>query len=282
MFVPASPAKASVGVDWNYLHFDIKEQRKTMITSRTRYNFVLILLAVALMVHYVNASEPKIHGIKAGMSTAFALETDSAFFLIDAGSPGQERGIMRKLKKIASKPLKLIILTHSHFDHFGSAGKLRELTGAPITISAPDSQALVEGRTDIPLTHSWGRVGKVLQPVVEAILRVRPVIPDIILHDGDSLDSYGLPATVVFTPGHTPGAITIFLREGTAFVGDLIVVHPSLKAQNYYATDWRDIALSLKKIQMLNPTVIYSGHSQKPVDRDGFLHLSPFLPAVKQ
>ena len=46
--------------------------------------------------------------------------------------------------------------------------------------------------------------------------------PDIILSSGtQSLDKYGVPATILHTPGHTAGSISVVFEDGRAIVGDL-------------------------------------------------------------
>lgn len=56
--------------------------------------------------------------------------------MIDAGGPKklqQFRKILAK-NKIGPARIKFIVITHSHFDHCGSARDIRDLTGAKIAI----------------------------------------------------------------------------------------------------------------------------------------------------
>ncbi|MBN1983496.1 MAG: MBL fold metallo-hydrolase [Chitinivibrionales bacterium] len=220
----------------------------------------------------------RIWGINTWLSAVFAVETESAFFLIDTSLPGSENAILAYLKKINDKPIRTIILTHSHFDHFGSAQALRQRTGAAIAVFEADARALTEGKTEIPLTHGWGTVGKVFLPLAERIMKVKPVKADIILKNNDELNRYGLPARVIHTPGHTIGSLTVLLEQDIAFVGDLVVAHPWPQAQCYFANDWRQLADSLKKMQQLKPSVVYTGHSCKPIDSTRFQNFKPFFP----
>jgi glyoxylase-like metal-dependent hydrolase (beta-lactamase superfamily II) len=54
--------------------------------------------------------------------------------MVDGGVPNKLRAFKRKLSKLHIHPeeIKLIVLTHSHFDHSGSAKNIRDLTGAKI------------------------------------------------------------------------------------------------------------------------------------------------------
>jgi glyoxylase-like metal-dependent hydrolase (beta-lactamase superfamily II) len=44
---------------------------------------------------------------------------------------------------------------------------------------------------------------------------------DVILEDGQDLSDYGLDASVIHTPGHSEGSISIKTAEGNLFCGDL-------------------------------------------------------------
>jgi hydroxyacylglutathione hydrolase len=240
---------------------------------------ISIILSIAFLpFSKEKAGEIRIQAINAGMSTAFAIESNDGLFLIDAGSPGQEKSILKQLKKFSDKPLRLIIITHAHFDHYGSAEKLREMTGARIAIHALDAQAMTQGKTYIPLTHSWGNWGKMIQPAVEAIVHTLPTSADLMLNDGDTLSQYGLPGRVIYVPGHTIGSIAILLDNGTAFISDLLATNPNPTAQSYYANDWNQLAASLKRMQSLNPSTVYIGHTKTTLTGERFQVFKPFIP----
>jgi glyoxylase-like metal-dependent hydrolase (beta-lactamase superfamily II) len=212
---------------------------------------------------------------KAGLSVVHAIETDSGIFLIDAGTPGQGKKILKRLKTFSPKPLSMIIITHAHFDHYGSALELRNMTGAKIAIHEVDAPDMAQGKTKIDLVRSWGIAGKFILPLVEVITKPAHTTADILLHDKDNLSSYGLPATVLHTPGHTIGSVSILLPDSTAFVSDLLIVNPSLNSQCYYANSWSEIAKSLALLQSIKPKLVFTGHSTKAVRLKNLLRLVP-------
>ena len=87
----------------------------------------------------------RVDGFDAGMCRVYLIETGSSLFLVDAGSPGEEKKILRHIKKYGEKKLRLIFITHGHFDHYGSAAALQRLTGALIAIHKDDAMAMAEG-----------------------------------------------------------------------------------------------------------------------------------------
>lgn len=144
--------------------------------------------------------------------------------LVDTGIPGSHARIERVLKQHGRsfRDIKLIVVTHAHTDHAGSAARLRELSGAPILAHAGDLD-YYECRKEMTycVTQWWGplflRSGVPGEPY-------QAFTPDILLHDDAKvpLDAYGIEGVARHTPGHTAGSISVELSNGDALVGDLI------------------------------------------------------------
>lgn len=144
--------------------------------------------------------------------------------LVDTGTPGSEAKIGRALRKhgLGFQDISLIVITHAHTDHAGSAARLRALTGAPILAHEGDLD-YYEGRKAMTycVTQWWGplflRSGLPGEPYT-------PFTPDILLKDkaSFSLARYGLDGAARHTPGHTEGSVSVELASGDALVGDLL------------------------------------------------------------
>lgn len=61
-------------------------------------------------------------------------------------------------------------------------------------------------------------------------------------------------------PIHTKGSSSILLADSILFVSDLIVTHPFIRRQCYYAESWEDIDRSMEKIKKMSPAAVYPGH----------------------
>ncbi|MBD3344624.1 MAG: MBL fold metallo-hydrolase [Chitinivibrionales bacterium] len=144
----------------------------------------------------------KIHPIHILGSNAYIIETENELYLIDAGYPGFEKRILKKVHSLEKK-LRLIILTHAHFDHYKSAAAMRKATGALIGIHSLDADYLCQGTTPLDSVSILGLFGKLILPLAEKITKPPPTPPDILFEDNDSLDKYGLDAKIIHTPGHT-------------------------------------------------------------------------------
>jgi hydroxyacylglutathione hydrolase len=76
-----------------------------------------------------------------GMVNAHLIISEAGSILVDAGLPDSEHKIERVLARygLTLHSIKLIIVTHAHVDHAGSAARLRELSGAPILAHRGDA-----------------------------------------------------------------------------------------------------------------------------------------------
>ena len=115
--------------------------------------------------------------------------------------------------------LKLIVLTHYHYDHVGAADALRKATGAAVAIHRLDADGLRRGGR-LVVTPTRLR-GKLLAPSVMRGDRA-PVVPDLELNDSEDLTQYGGFGHSFLTPGHTAGSVSVMLPNDTLLVGDAL------------------------------------------------------------
>jgi hydroxyacylglutathione hydrolase len=207
----------------------------------------------------------QVQGISLGMARAYLVQGDGGWVLVDAGVPGCHQRVWQRMRILGCQDLKLIYITHAHLDHYGSAAGLRRLTGAPIAVHAADAGTMARGKTPIGSGHGRGKIAQMLWPLLERYIRVPPAPADRLLQDGDSLFEYGLRASVLHTPGHTPGSSCLLLEEGIAFAGDLLSSVGWPRIQSVYATDWSLIPGSLACLQAAQPHTVYTGHGRRPV-----------------
>ena len=159
-----------------------------------------------------------------GMVNAHLIVSAAGCVLVDTGIPGSERKVARVLAQhgLSLNEIKLIVVTHAHADHAGSAARLRELTGAPILAHRDDADFY---RRKAPMTYcptGWFgrlflRTGVPLKPYVA-------FEPDILMGSEDTFDlaRFGVDGVVRHTAGHTAGSIALELSSQDALVGDLV------------------------------------------------------------
>ena len=188
---------------------------------------------------------------------------------VDSGAPGKGSLFARTLeaKGIRLQDLNLVILTHGHWDHIGSAAELTSLTGAPLALHKAEASWLENSIKPLsPGINTWGRILNMLQTPYLSFIKIPPSKVEIeIEDDGMPLEDYGLPGRVVHTPGHSSGSVSVVLDSGEAFVGDLainkfpICVTPSLPI---FADDQSALIDSWHKLIRLGVSKVYPAHGK--------------------
>ena len=122
-------------------------------------------------------------------------------FIIDPG--GSYKRVSLEAQKLGVT-LEAVLLTHGHFDHALAAAEL-QAHGAKVYIHENDAEKL-SGNGNLGY-----RFGCPFQTLV----------PDYLLHDGESLSLCGMTVRVIHTPGHTSGGVC-FLIDNALFTGDTL------------------------------------------------------------
>lgn len=198
---------------------------------------------------------------------------DERVVIVDTGIPGSADTILDRLAEEghSAEDVSLILLTHGHIDHAGSAEALKERTGAPIALGAGDEEKCRAG-FDTEM-RGRGLVGRQLLKALRARPRPKHTIaePDLILAEETSLAPYGVDAVAVPTPGHSRGSLSVFLGSGEAVVGDLIVARvrdKRLPARGIFLCDEEAMDASIAAIVRREPPLTYASHADEPFTLD--------------
>lgn len=212
--------------------------------------------------------------IKHMIANSYIVRT-SRLILVDTGAPNSAKAILKRLEGAGLSPqdIDLILLTHAHSDHAGSAKSLSDLSGAPVAVHQGDAAMLQRGNNGRML--ALGIEARFSQPFVD-----RPfagIAPDMAVLSGEDLSQFDLPAQFLHTPGHTPGSISLIFDNGDAIVGDILrggVMGGNFMAQKpnypYFLEDMAHKATLLASIQrVLNAGAkrLFVGHGG-PLSRE--------------
>ena len=122
--------------------------------------------------------------------------------------------------------VKMILLTHAHFDHTGGVAELcASLPGVPVYLHPADAAL----------------VGSDVFPAIGAA-----TVP---YEDGDTVQLGELAIQVLHTPGHTPGGVCLLVGDAL-FTGDTLF-YGSMGRTDFAGGSYEDIMASLKRLAQL-------------------------------
>ena len=89
----------------------------------------------------------EIVAVHLGRANAYLVISERQTLLIDTGIKGNAQKIVQALEKVHLSPnhIRLIIITHTHYDHCGSLKALKEMTGAKSLVHESEAARLREG-----------------------------------------------------------------------------------------------------------------------------------------
>ncbi|MEN8203853.1 MAG: MBL fold metallo-hydrolase [Bacteroidota bacterium] len=207
-----------------------------------------------------------VHRISLLNVSVYLIYREGQAILVDSGNSGSEQLILDALKEQGLEPsmLKLVILTHAHFDHAGSAAKLKELTPCQVMIHHIDSERLEKGYAPLPPGTRWK--AKILVGLGRIFARrmgkFPPVRPDILVQDTFDLKKYGFPGMVYHTPGHTPGSMVVLMEGGELIGGDTLFGVENKQHFPPFAEDLPALVSSWKMIRELPVKTMYPAHGK--------------------
>jgi glyoxylase-like metal-dependent hydrolase (beta-lactamase superfamily II) len=182
--------------------------------------------------------------------------------LIDCGT-GVSALASVLLDRFGREPV--LVLTHGHLDHMGSAHEFAEVWAHPLERVDDPAPGSLHGPTlaaEVGLDWSPPDLLVTARPhdgYDPATYRVPPATVTRHLTDGDTIDLGDRSLTVLHLPGHTPGSIALFdPADGTLFSGD--VVYDDVLLDNLTGSDPARYADSLRRLRELPVTVTHAGH----------------------
>jgi len=220
--------------------------------------------------------------VETGFTRSYLLPCNSGYLLIDTSYPNEYENFISGLRHLNIDPneIKYLLLSHHHDDHAGFAARLIEDTGATLIVHAKALPYLRQGQSE-DISQPVNTCVRCLVGIFSQFhdftfppLNVSET--DIIISGDDSefLDDIGIEGVVLHTPGHTDDSISVVLKNGSAFVGDVamnFMNYCGTRHRPIYITDINEVYTSWEKLIASGARRIYPAHG-KPFDAQELVH----------
>jgi len=181
--------------------------------------------------------------------SSWALKTSEGILLIDTlFTYNSEEEIVGGLKKLGLDPatVKYVIISHAHSDHVGGAKMMQDRFGSRIVMGGPDWDSIEKSVNGYPQ-------GKPKR--------------DIVADDGQKITLGDTTVTIVTTPGHTPGTLSMLFTVkdngkpiNVAYSGGTAFNFPSTGPN--FDTYIRSQAKMAAAAAAANATILMSNHTE--------------------
>jgi glyoxylase-like metal-dependent hydrolase (beta-lactamase superfamily II) len=229
---------------------------------------------------------------------SIAVTSSDGVLVCDAnGTPAAARAVIAEIRKITDKPVKYLVISHWHWDHWYGAEAYREAFPEVRIISQERERRIMLGpaqefnknflERDLPEyveSQKKKLAGEeVKTPVPEGLARLKAAyeVDQFFLDQKRRVrhtvadETYTEQMTVYlgereirvmnFGRAVTPGDSVVYLpKEKLALIGDL-VVNPVTFALGGYPTEWLE---ALERVDQLDATTLVTGHGEPLKDRE--------------
>lgn len=178
--------------------------------------------------------------------SVFLITSDKGHILIDGGFEETAPQVIANIKKLGFDigDVKLILNSHSHYDHAGGIAELKRRSGAKLLASGLEAKMLGQGGRNDP---QFGDE-----------LPYESVAVDRIIRNGEKIRLGDKVITALATPGHTQGATSFAMtaRENgetysVVFASSISAPGYKLKNNTKYPGIAKDFRYSFQKLEKL-------------------------------
>jgi glyoxylase-like metal-dependent hydrolase (beta-lactamase superfamily II) len=217
-----------------------------------------------------------------GHVNTYLVRTDGGYLLVDCGWDTADtlhalEGHLRALD-IRLRDVRHLVITHIHPDHYGLAGRLREITMAELSFHRLERLYIESRYVDADELMSemreWlrlngtppGELEQINRGSTSMMARVQIAFPDHTLDGGEEITAGRFAFRVIWTPGHAAGHICLYdARHKILLSGDHVLPHITPAVGMHVQTTSNPLADyldSLKLVGKLEAELVLPGHGE--------------------
>jgi glyoxylase-like metal-dependent hydrolase (beta-lactamase superfamily II) len=217
-----------------------------------------------------------------GHVNTYLLRADNGYLLVDCGWDTADtletlQGHLRALD-IPLQDVRNLVITHIHPDHYGLAGRVRELASAQLSFHRLErlyiesryvnaTELMSEMREWLHLNGTPdAELDRLYRGSMGMIARVQIAFPDHMLEGGEEIQCGRFGFRVIWTPGHSAGHICLYdARHKILLSGDHVLPHITPSVGMHVQTTSNPLADyldSLRLIGKLEAELVMPGHGE--------------------
>jgi glyoxylase-like metal-dependent hydrolase (beta-lactamase superfamily II) len=207
---------------------------------------------------------PRLSMLRLGMVNCYLYEAANGPILIDCGNPGDGPKILAALRQRNYHPSAVrLVATHLHIDHIGALHAL-QAAGAPAAVMSPaDGAAVAQGIWMRPM-HFAGPFAWFEAGINRSMVSSQRGAPVNIQPDASDRAVLFDELTVIATPGHTLGQISLYSPAdgGILICGDAAVHFTAQPNISFLYEDKTTAIESFKRLAGMSFAVAVFGHGK--------------------
>lgn len=190
----------------------------------------------------------------------YLITTPQGNILINTGLVASAAQLKNNIKTLGFKfsDIKILLNTQAHYDHMGAMAFIKKKTGAQLMIDEKDADVLKDGGSS-----DYALGGKAST--------FKPVTPDRLLHDGDTITLGNMQLVMLHHPGHTKGSCSFLFtvsdeqKSYKVLIANMptIVTDSSFTSINSYPAIAADYAYTLKAMKNISFDIWLASHASQ-------------------
>ncbi len=190
----------------------------------------------------------------------YLITTSEGNILINTGLASSAKQIKHNIKTLGFKlsDTKILLNTQAHYDHMGAMAAIKKKTRAPLMINNKDAEVCKDGGHS---DYALGGKGSTFKPVT----------PDRLLNDGDTIMLGNIQLVMLHHPGHTKGSSSFLFtvmdeqKSYKVLIANMptIVTDSSFTSIPSYTEIAADYAYTLKAMKTISFDIWLASHASQ-------------------